>query len=278
MEEEECKRQDQRRAALEANPLQNKTPKHVAGSFKIRGIQLNFGFSLIASVLVSAHRTKRLLASKTDKRQISDLHCFKSWRAESKLSETRRLPEIPTSLARTCTRTGSRVLPPAPALYHSRHIKAQHIWDKQCHRQSHLGRVPKSIPHTLPGLSTDDLIDSAQSSDLQTNRLSQLETGVTATKPELSGDDKSLLRATDVSRNDGRLAAEIAPACPTSHFSRREKKVGSWRRSGNGSPLPLLIAALKINFRDSVGAAGAAGAGLPAVGEKGDEKCFQGDS
>lgn len=53
-----------------------------------------------------------------------------------------------------------------------------------------LGRVPESIPHTLPGLSTDGLIDSAQSSDLQTNRLSQLETGVTATEPELSVDDK----------------------------------------------------------------------------------------
>lgn len=45
-----------------------------------------------------------------------------------------------------------------------------------------LGGVPKSIPHTLPGLAMDDLIDSAQSSDLQTNRLLQLEKGVTATK------------------------------------------------------------------------------------------------
>lgn len=48
-----------------------------------------------------------------------------------------------------------------------------------------LGRGPKSIPHTLPGLATDDLIDSAQSSDLQTNRLFQLETGATAAGPEL---------------------------------------------------------------------------------------------
>lgn len=48
-----------------------------------------------------------------------------------------------------------------------------------------LGRGPKSIAHTLPGLATDDLIDSAQSSDLQTNRLFQLQTGVTATQPEL---------------------------------------------------------------------------------------------
>lgn len=44
----------------------------------------------------------------------------------------------------------------------------------------------------------DDLIDSAQSSDLQTNRLFQLEKGVTATKPEPSVDDKSFLQATDV--------------------------------------------------------------------------------
>ncbi|KAM7399859.1 hypothetical protein PAMP_019100 [Pampus punctatissimus] len=49
----------------------------------------------------------------------------------------------------------------------------------------------------------DDLIDSAQSSDLQTNRLFQLEKGVTATKPELSVDDKSFLQATDVSLNNG---------------------------------------------------------------------------
>lgn len=53
--------------------------------------------------------------------------------------------------------------------------------------------VPKSIPHTPLGLAMDDLIDSAQSSDLQTNRLFQLEKGVTATKPELSVDDKSFL-------------------------------------------------------------------------------------
>ena len=49
----------------------------------------------------------------------------------------------------------------------------------------------------------DDLIDSAQSSDLQTNRLFQLEKGVTATKPELSVDDKSFLQATDVILNNG---------------------------------------------------------------------------
>lgn len=66
-----------------------------------------------------------------------------------------------------------------------------------------LGSVPKSIPHTLPGLAMDDLIDSAQSSDLQTNRLFQLEKGVTATKPELSVDDKSFLQATDVILNNG---------------------------------------------------------------------------
>lgn len=35
----------------------------------------------------------------------------------------------------------------------------------------------------------DDLIDSAQSSDLQTNRLFKLEKGVTATEPDISGDD-----------------------------------------------------------------------------------------
>lgn len=34
-----------------------------------------------------------------------------------------------------------------------------------------VGCVPKSIPHTLPGLAMDELIDSAQSSDLQTNGL-----------------------------------------------------------------------------------------------------------
>lgn len=66
-----------------------------------------------------------------------------------------------------------------------------------------LGCVPKSIPHTLPGLAMDDLIDSAQSSDLQTNRLFQLEKGVTATKPELSVDDKSFLQATDIILNNG---------------------------------------------------------------------------
>lgn len=66
-----------------------------------------------------------------------------------------------------------------------------------------LGCIPKSIPHTLPGLAMDDLIDSAQSSDLQTNRLFQLEKGVTATKPELSVDDKSFLQATDVILNNG---------------------------------------------------------------------------
>lgn len=49
----------------------------------------------------------------------------------------------------------------------------------------------------------DDLIDSAQPSDLQTNRLFQLEKGVTATKPELSVDDKSFLQATDVILNNG---------------------------------------------------------------------------
>lgn len=56
-----------------------------------------------------------------------------------------------------------------------------------------LGCVPESIPHTLLGLATVDVIDSAQSSDLQTNRLFQLEKGVTATKPEPSVDDKSFL-------------------------------------------------------------------------------------
>lgn len=83
-------------------------------------------------------------------------------------------------------------------LHHRQNMKAQHIQDKQCHCQS-----PESIPHTLPGLSMDDLIDSAQSSDLQTNRLFQLEKGVTATKPELSADDKSFLQATDVILNNG---------------------------------------------------------------------------
>ncbi len=66
-----------------------------------------------------------------------------------------------------------------------------------------LGCVPKSISHTLLGLAMDDLIDSAQSSDLQTNRLFQLEKGETATKPELSVDDKSFLQATDVILNNG---------------------------------------------------------------------------
>lgn len=67
-----------------------------------------------------------------------------------------------------------------------------------------LGCIPKSIPHTLQGLAMDDLIDSAQSSDLQTNRLFQLEKkGVTVTKPELSVDDKSFLQATDVIFNNG---------------------------------------------------------------------------
>lgn len=49
----------------------------------------------------------------------------------------------------------------------------------------------------------DDLIDSAQSSDLQTNRPFQLEKRVTATKPELSVSDKSFLQATDIFLNNG---------------------------------------------------------------------------
>jgi len=47
----------------------------------------------------------------------------------------------------------------------------------------HWAAFAKSIPHTLPGLVMDDLIDSTHSSDLQTIRLFlKLEKGVTATK------------------------------------------------------------------------------------------------
>lgn len=75
----------------------------------------------------------------------------------------------------------------------------------------------------------DDLIDSAQSSDLQTNRLFQLETGVTATKPELSVDDKSFLRATDVSRNNGGWLGRYLPPVllPTGDSQKNAGKVGS---------------------------------------------------
>lgn len=87
-----------------------------------------------------------------------------------------------------------------------------------------LGGVPKSIPHTLPGLAMDDLIDSAQSSDLQTNRLFQLEKGVTATKPELSVDDKSFLQATDVILNNaGWLERYLLPVL---HSYRLRQKMG----------------------------------------------------
>lgn len=90
-----------------------------------------------------------------------------------------------------------------------------------------LGTVPKSIPHTLPGLAMDDLIDSAQSSDLQTNRLLQLEKGVTATKkPELSVDDKSLPRATDVILDNGGWREKIAPPpVPHSYGASHMKRV-----------------------------------------------------
>ena len=89
-----------------------------------------------------------------------------------------------------------------------------------------LGCVPKSIPHTLPGLAMDDLIDSAQSSDLQTNRLFQLEKGVTATKPELSVDDKSFLQATDVILNNGGWLLLERYLPPVLHSYRLPHKMG----------------------------------------------------
>lgn len=139
-----------------------------------------------------------------------------------------------------------------------------------------LSRIPKSIPHTLPGLATDDLIDSAQSSDLQTNMLFQLETGVTATEPELSVDDKSFLRATDVSRNNGGWLGRYLPPVllPTGESQKNTGKVGSKRKSGDGSLLPLLITVQKINLCDNAG--GAAGVGLPAVGESEMKSVFRG--
>lgn len=113
-----------------------------------------------------------------------------------------------------------------------------------------LGCVPKSIPHTLPGLAMDDLIDSAQSSDLQTNRLFQLEKGVTATKPELSVDDKSFLQATDVILNNGGWLERYLP--PVLHSYRLLHKMGEeGRKTSGGSLLPFTNQeVLKINFCD----------------------------
>lgn len=103
-----------------------------------------------------------------------------------------------------------------------------------------LGCVPKSIPHTLPGLAMDDLIDSAQSSDLQTNRLFQLEKGVTATKPDLSVDDKSFLQATDVILNNGGLLLLERYLPSVLHYYRLLHKMGEERnKTGNGSLLPF---------------------------------------
>lgn len=116
-----------------------------------------------------------------------------------------------------------------------------------------LGCVPKSIPHTLPGLATDDLIDSTQSSDLQTNRLFQLEKGVTATKPELSADDKSFLQATDVILNNGGWLLLERYLPPVLHSYRLLHKMGKERsKTSNGSLLPFTNwEVLKINFHDN---------------------------
>lgn len=79
----------------------------------------------------------------------------------------------------------------------------------------------------------DDLIDSAQSSDLQTNRLFQLEKGVTATKPELSVDDKSFLQATDVILNNGGWLLLERYLPPVLNSYRLPHKMGArqnWRR------------------------------------------------
>ena len=116
-----------------------------------------------------------------------------------------------------------------------------------------LGCVPKSIPHTLPGLAMDDLIDSAQSSDLQTNRLFQLEKGVTATKPELSVDDKSFLQATDVILNNGGWLLLERYLSSVLHSYRLPHKMGEERsKTGNGSLLPFTNrGVLKINLCDN---------------------------
>lgn len=123
-----------------------------------------------------------------------------------------------------------------------------------------LGCVPKSIPHTLLGLAMDDLIDSAQSSDLQTNRLFQLEKrGVTATKPEPAVDDKSFLQATDVILNNGGSLLPERYLLPLSYIPAIEKCANSKRRRRgkkrartNGSLLPFTDRqVLKINFHDN---------------------------
>lgn len=113
-----------------------------------------------------------------------------------------------------------------------------------------LGCIPKSIPHTLPGLAMDDLIDSAQSSDLQTNRPFQLEKGVTDTKPELSVDDRSFLQATHIILNNGGwllLERYLLPSYRLRHEMLRKQS-----RTNSG---PLLLFAnrrvLKINFHDN---------------------------
>lgn len=115
-----------------------------------------------------------------------------------------------------------------------------------------LGAVPKSIPHTLPGLAMDDLIDSAQSSDLQTNRLLQLEKGVTATKTW------TLCRWQITPAGDRRyswqwrLAGKIALS-PVLHSYGRSTWNGlrSEGKPRDGSLPPFTNQeVLKINFRD----------------------------
>lgn len=115
-----------------------------------------------------------------------------------------------------------------------------------------LGAVPKSISHTLPGLAMDDLIDSTQSSDLQTNRLLQLEKGVTATKTW------TLCRWQITPAGDRRyswqwrLAGKIAPS-PVLHSYGRATWNGlrSEGKPSDGSlPASTNQEVLKINFCD----------------------------
>ncbi|CAJ1065944.1 Hypothetical predicted protein [Xyrichtys novacula] len=85
----------------------------------------------------------------------------------------------------------------------------------------------------------DDLIDSAQSSDLQTNRLFQLQKGVTATKPELSGDDKSFLQATDVILNNGGCWKDISclSYIPIGYYRKQAKSEAKLIRLVDGTYL-----------------------------------------
>lgn len=115
-----------------------------------------------------------------------------------------------------------------------------------------LGAVLKSISHTLPGLAMDDLIDSTQSSDLQTNRLLQLEKGVTATKTW------TLCRWQITPAGDRRyswqwrLAGKIAPS-PVLHSYGRATWNGlrsEWKPSDGSLPASTNQEVLKINFCD----------------------------